>query len=89
MVRTLRFKFISALLMMLLVVPVASWAADEKPVSELKGLILLRSEEAILKEGDPGLAVTGLQVKDIAALAGKDFEKVMQPFLPSQRVPAG
>lgn len=57
----------------------ASYSA-EKATNELRGLILLKSEDAILKEGNPGLAMTGLQVGDIAALKGKDFEATIHPF---------
>lgn len=80
MVCTSSSRFVTALLLLILLTPVAYSAEEQKSASELKGLILLKSEEAMLKEGDPGLAVTGLQVKEIKALEGKDFEKLMQPF---------
>ena len=55
-------------------------AEEQKPLNELKGLIILNSQEAVLKEGDPGLVADGLQVKDLAFLKGSDFAKAMQPF---------
>lgn len=63
----------------------ASAAAEaEQPVGELKGLILLKSQDAVLKEDDPTLAVSGLVVKDIEILKTPEFEKRMQPFFGKQ-----
>ncbi|MBI4663317.1 MAG: ShlB/FhaC/HecB family hemolysin secretion/activation protein [Verrucomicrobia bacterium] len=56
-------------------------AEAEKPVEELKGLIVWKSQDALLKEDDPALAVTGLQVKDIPILQSGQFGKAIQPFL--------
>ena len=54
--------------------------AADQPTPALKGLIIVGSEQAVLKEGDAGLAVTGLQVKDVPMLAGKDFDGLMKKF---------
>lgn len=63
---------------------IASAAEGEQAASELKGLILLKSQESVVKEGHPSLAVTGLVVKDIEILKNPEFEKRMQPFFGRQ-----
>jgi hemolysin activation/secretion protein len=55
-------------------------AEAPKADSELKGLIIVNSEQAILKEGDPALAVTGLQVKDVEMLKGEAFAARVKPL---------
>lgn len=80
MLRAFASKFISTLLTAILFAPLAHSAEGDNTESQLKGLILVKSEEALLKEGDPGLAVTGLHVKEIEVLQGEDFAKLIEPF---------
>jgi len=60
--------------------PFTAAAEAEKSVSELKGLIFLKSQDQILKEDDPGLAVSGLVVKEVELLKEPEFDRRMQPF---------
>lgn len=55
-------------------------SAAEPGPSDLKGLIVVGSEQELLKEGDSGLAVAGLHVKNVPVLAGEDFGVLMGKF---------
>lgn len=52
---------------------------DELTIPKLNGVIIVKSEGEVKKEGAP--ATTGLVVRDIPLLQGKDFAAVVAPYL--------
>jgi hemolysin activation/secretion protein len=54
-------------------------SGDELTIPKLNGVIIVKSEAEVKKEGAP--PTTGLVVKDVPLLQGKDFAAVVAPYL--------
>ncbi|MDB6066613.1 MAG: peptide transporter [Pedosphaera sp.] len=54
-------------------------SGDAELIPKLAGLIIVSSDSQVKKEGAP--AVTGLVVRDVPLLQGKDFTAVVAPYL--------